>query len=58
MSDDLTKRRPQDANKISLTEPWEVRYWTQALGVTEPQLRSAVSAVGHSTSAVRRHLGK
>lgn len=58
MSDDLTKRRPQDASKISLTETWEVHYWTGHFGVTEQQLRGAVAAVGHSAAAVRKYLGK
>lgn len=58
MSDDLDKRRPQDATKISLTEPWEIRYWCKALGVTEAALHAAVKAVGHGTAAVKRHLGK
>jgi len=58
MTDNLRLRRPQDASKISLTERWEVDYWTQALGVTEQQLRRAVSVAGHGAAAVRRHLGK
>jgi hypothetical protein len=58
MSDDLDKRRPQDASKISLTEPWEVRYWCKEFGCSEAQLRAAVAAVGHSSAAVRRHFGK
>lgn len=33
MSDDLTNRGAQDRSRISLTEPHEVRYWTEALGV-------------------------
>lgn len=58
MSDDLKNRGPADRSKISLTEPWEVAYWTKALGVTEAQLRAAVKAVGHGAAAVRKHLGK
>jgi hypothetical protein len=58
MSDNLNLRGPQDRSKISLTEAWEVRYWTGALGVTEAQLRAAVAAVGNGAAAVRRHLGK
>lgn len=56
MSDNLNLKRPQDASKISLTEHWEIRYWTHEFGVTEQQLRAAVAAVGHSAEAVRRHL--
>lgn len=56
--DDLTKRRPQDASRISLTERWEVEYWTHALGVSEAKLREIVKEVGHSAAAVKRKLGK
>jgi hypothetical protein len=35
-----------------------VEYWTEALGVTETQLRVAVAAVGAATQDVRDHLGK
>ena len=53
MSDDLTKKRPQDASKISLTEPWEVTYWMKALGVSEARLRQLVSQYGHSAATIR-----
>ncbi|CAB3833872.1 MULTISPECIES: DUF3606 domain-containing protein [Achromobacter] len=58
MSDDLSKRGPQDRSRINVNEAHELRYWTQALGVTEAQLREAVKAVGPSATAVREHLGK
>ncbi|MDH1522859.1 DUF3606 domain-containing protein, partial [Achromobacter mucicolens] len=57
MSDDLSKRGPQDRSRINVNEPHELRYWTQALGVTEAQLREAVKTVGPSATAVREHLG-
>lgn len=58
MSDDLTKKVPQDASKISLSEQWEINYWCKTLGISEAKLRDAVKAVGHSAAAVRAHLGK
>ncbi|WP_264523289.1 DUF3606 domain-containing protein [Flavobacterium sp. N502536] len=58
MSDDLTKKRPQDASKISLKEQWEIDYWCKEFGISEAALRKAVEAVGHSAAAVRKHLGK
>ncbi|PTW98706.1 DUF3606 domain-containing protein [Achromobacter mucicolens] len=58
MSDDLSKRGPQDRSRINVNEAHELRYWTQALGVTEAKLREAVKAVGTSATAVREHLGK
>lgn len=58
MSDDLTKRRPQDAARINMHEAYEVNWWTSKWGVTRTQLQAAVNAVGTSAAAVARHLGK
>ncbi len=58
MSDDMNNRGPQDRARISLSEEHEVRYWTNALGVTKEQLAAAVQAVGSSAERVRAHLGK
>lgn len=55
MSDDLSKKRPQDASKISLTEDWEVRYWCKEFGCTANELKLAVIKVGHSAKAVRSY---
>ncbi|MFJ3465832.1 DUF3606 domain-containing protein [Achromobacter spanius] len=56
MSDDLSKRGPQDRSRINVNESHELRYWTQEFGVTEDQLRAAVKAVGVSATAVRAAL--
>ncbi len=53
MVDNLQRRQPEDKHFISLSESWEVAYWTKALGVTEAQLRAAVKAVGNSTAKVK-----
>jgi hypothetical protein len=58
MADDLGKRGPPDRSKVNVNEAWEVAYWTREFGVSEAQLRAAVRAVGTSTAAVRKHLGK
>lgn len=58
MSDDLNKRRPQDATKINVNESWELDYWSKELGVTKERLKEAVKAVGTSVAAVKKHLGK
>lgn len=58
MSDDLTRRGPEDPNTINVHERWELTYWCRTLGVTEAQLRAAVAAVGTSVRRVRQHLGK
>ena len=56
MSDDLHNRGPQDRQRISLSEKWEVQYWTEELGITQDELEQAVKAAGHSVNAVRQHL--
>lgn len=58
MSDDLHKKRPQDASKVNVHETWEVTYWCNKWGVTKAQLEAAVKAVGTSATAVAKHLGK
>jgi hypothetical protein len=59
MADDKTKRAPQDAAGISLEEDYEVRYWTEELDISEPQLRELVRRRhGQSAPAVRQALGK
>jgi hypothetical protein len=58
MSDDKTKRIPQDANKVNIHEPYEVEYWTKKWGVTKEKLQEAVKNVGVSSAAVAKYLGK
>ncbi|KKQ05060.1 MAG: hypothetical protein US15_C0036G0007 [Candidatus Moranbacteria bacterium GW2011_GWF1_36_4] len=58
VSDDLTKKRPQDSSKISTSEDWEVDYWTKTLGCTKQELINAVKAVGNLVVDVKKHLGK
>lgn len=58
MSDNLQKAGPQDRSRINVNEEWEVRHWTEALGVSREELERAVSQVGPSVEAVRKHLGR
>ncbi len=58
MPDDLTKKRPQDARKINLSQQHEIDYWTKALKTTEAKLRVAVSKVGPYVSDVEEYLRK
>lgn len=57
MPDNLKIRRPLDAKKINVNEPWELSYWTQTLKVSADQLRHAVKIVGPMVDDVKRHLG-
>ncbi len=56
MSDNLQKSGQQDRSRINVHEEWEVRYWTEALGVSRQELEQAVAAVGVSADKVREHL--
>ena len=58
MTEDLSKKKPQDASKIDVHEPWELLYWCKKLGVSEVRLKAAVKAVGVSVAAVKKHLSK
>ncbi|XYJ08387.1 DUF3606 domain-containing protein [Telluria sp. B2] len=58
MSDNLENRGAQDRSRINVHEEWEVRHWTEALGVSKEELERAVKAVGPSVNAVREHLGR
>ena len=52
----LTKREQPDRSKINMHQPWEVKYWTHALGVSKEELQRAVDKVGNSAAAVRKQL--
>jgi hypothetical protein len=56
MSDNLQKAGQQDRSRINVHEEWEVRHWTEALGVTREELEKAVAEVGVSANAVREYL--
>lgn len=56
MSDNLQKAGQQDRSRINVHEEWEVRHWTEALGVSREELERAVAEVGVSAEAVRQHL--
>ena len=56
MSDNLQNNGAQDRARINVHEEWEVRHWTEALGVNKEELEKAVKAVGPGADAVREHL--
>jgi hypothetical protein len=55
MSDDKNKQS-RDRNRIALGEDYEVRYWTEKLGVSREELEQAVNQVGNGAEQVREHL--
>lgn len=58
MPDDKKKTHPQDANRINISEDYEVSYWCKKFDCTKSELVAAVKAVGTSAAAVRKYLGK
>jgi hypothetical protein len=56
MTDDPSKRRPEDSSRISLAQSWEVGYWTKELNVSEAKLGTAVKAAGHMVTDVKKWL--
>lgn len=58
MADDKNNRGPQDRSRINLSEDYEVRYWTDKLGISKSQLEEVVRKVGSSADAVEAELRK
>ncbi|HEX2890932.1 DUF3606 domain-containing protein [Vineibacter terrae] len=58
MADDKTKVGKSDRIRINVSEDYELRNWSEALGVTPDELLRAVRAVGPMVRDVRLHLGK
>jgi hypothetical protein len=59
MADDKTPRgMQQDRKLISLEQDYEVRYWTEALGVSRERLQELVTKHGHSAETIREALKK
>lgn len=56
MADDKHNRGAQDRSRINLHEDYEVRYWTDKLGISKSQLEEAVKKVGFSAKAVEEEL--
>jgi hypothetical protein len=58
MSDDLSRKQPEDPTKINIHQSWEVDYWSEKFGISEEKLKQAVSSVGIMVSDVRVWLSK
>ncbi len=48
----------QERSRIDTNAPWELDYWSEALGVPREQLIAAVEKAGPTVADVRRYLGK
>jgi len=58
MADDKSNPGRPDRDRINVNEEYELRDWSQSLGVSPEELKKAVAAVGDRADAVRQHLGK
>jgi uncharacterized protein DUF3606 len=54
----LQKHKARDKLLIALSQPYEVRYWSNKFKVTPAKLKAAVKAVGHSAKKVDAFLTK
>ncbi|MCA6110501.1 DUF3606 domain-containing protein [Bradyrhizobium cenepequi] len=52
------KHRAADRSRIAVSEPYEVRYWSNKLKITPARLKAAVAAVGHSSNKVAAYVAK
>jgi hypothetical protein len=58
MPDDRSQKGARDRGRISLSEDYEVEYWTNALGVSKQELTRLVAEHGHSVAKIRQALRK
>ena len=56
MTDDKTQTGGQDRKRISLSDDYEVRDWSEKFSVTPDRLREAVRKVGSIASDVEQEL--
>ena len=56
MADEAKHTGRLDDSRINISQDYEVRYWTEKLGVSADQLRSAVAKAGPMVKQVREHL--
>jgi hypothetical protein len=58
MADDKSKTGGQDRDRINVNEDYELRDWSEKLGVTPDRLKEVVDRVGPMVDDVRKELGK
>jgi uncharacterized protein DUF3606 len=46
MADEIQERVPADPAAVNLREPWEVAYWCEKFGRTQPELELAIKETG------------
>ena len=56
MADNPNSTHPQDAQRVNVQQPHELRYWTEKFGVSAEALREAVQQVGPMVEDVADYL--
>lgn len=56
MSDDKSNTGPRDANRVSMSEDYEVQYWTNRFNVSREKLEEAVREVGNGVDEIAEYL--
>jgi hypothetical protein len=56
MGDNSQQKSRLDDSRINIDQAYEVSYWSEKLGVSPDQLRSAVAKVGSLVRNVREYL--
>ena len=55
--DEKTKKKAVGHNRIDLSQPYELGYWSRKFGVSEQELADAVHTVGTNAEDVAQELG-
>ena len=58
MSDDLSNRGAQDRNRVSASEPHEVRYFAQKHGLTEQQVLDLIKEHGNDRTTLEEAVSR
>ena len=58
MTDQTVSSALSGRTQVTIDNPDTLRYWTEALGATEAQLKAAIAAVGTDPASVRDYVCK
>lgn len=56
MPDNLNRRQPEDAKKINLNQPYEVRDWCDKFNCTEEELEAVTKKFKNNAEKVEEYL--
>lgn len=56
MQDDLLDWKPADNETVTVSDPWDLDYWTRYFQVNGNRLRKAIAVVGNRRSDILANL--